>query len=69
MTLQEKLDDARAVYHQLLTGRIPRAYVDQNGERIEYTAANRGQLYLYIQGLEVQLGVTTPTTGPAGFMF
>jgi hypothetical protein len=43
--------------------------VDQNGERIEYSKANAARLYAYIQQMEVALGITTPTIGPARFLF
>ncbi len=68
MTLQEKLDDAEAKYHQLLTGTLARVYVDQNGERIEYTAANAGRLSAYIQRLRDQIAALTggSSTGPMG---
>ena len=56
MTLQQKLDDAKAQYHLLVTGQQARVYVDQNGERVEFTAANRGALLAYIQRLETQIG-------------
>lgn len=55
MTLKEKLDDAEAKYHKLLTGTLARVYVDQNGERIEYTAANAGRLAAYITSLKAQI--------------
>ncbi len=51
------LQDARKAYHALVTGTSPRVVVDQNGERVEFTAANRQSLYNYISQLEAQLGV------------
>jgi len=66
----EQLTDARASYHDLLTGKSPRVVVDQNGERVEFTAANSQKLYLYIQQLERELSLSpTRVTGPAGFLF
>ena len=59
MTLQQKLDEAEAAYHALLTGTQPKVVVDQNGERVEYTSANATRLYLYIQQLKAQI---TPST-------
>lgn len=56
MTLQEKLDDAKAQYHLLVTGQAAKVYVDQNGERVEYVAGNRGALASYIADLERQIG-------------
>lgn len=58
MTLQEQLDDAKAQYHLLVTGQQARVYVDQNGERVEYTAANRASLLAYIERLERQIAAT-----------
>jgi hypothetical protein len=73
LTIQQKIEEARAAYHQLNTGRMPRVVVDQNGERVEFTAANRTGLYTYIQQLEAQLPSAPvafrPTNGPAGFLF
>ena len=70
------LNEARAAYHALLTGTSPRVIVDSNGERVEFTAANRGSLYTYIQQLETALQTTcggpTPDLSayyPAGFTF
>lgn len=69
--LVENLTDARAAYHDLVTGKAPRVVVDQNGEKIEFAPANSQKLYRYIQQLETMVGDTaTPITrGPAGFMF
>lgn len=54
-TTRELLEQARDSYHALLTGKSPRVIVDQNGERVEFTAANKGALAQYIQSLEKQL--------------
>jgi len=72
MATQAQLDDAREQYHELVLGRVARVVVDQNGERVEFTATNRQQLYMYIQKLEAELeptGITTQVSGPAGFVF
>ena len=61
-TLQERLDNAETAYDALVTGRQVRVFVDQNGERIEYTAANRAALTAYIADLRRQLG--TGSQGP-----
>lgn len=73
---QTMLTDARKAYHALVTGTSPRVVVDQSGERVEFTAANAGRLYNYIQMLESQLSVAcgaTPTPNanfhPAHFTF
>lgn len=51
MTLDEKIADAQAKQHSLLTGTLARVFVDQNGERIEYNAANAPRLAAYIADL------------------
>ncbi len=60
MTLAEKLADAETKYHLLLTGQMARVVVDQNGERVEFTAANASRLQAYIQDLQRQLGHSAP---------
>lgn len=60
MTLTEKLADAEAKYHLLVTGMSARVVVDQNGERVEFTAANAGRLQAYIHDLRRQLGSANP---------
>ena len=55
MTLEERLAAAKTAYHNLLTGIMPRVVVDQNGERVEFTAANASRLAQYIADLERQL--------------
>lgn len=68
---QELLEDARLQYHQLLTGKSARVIVDQNGERVEFTAARAADLYAYIVKLEGILNPVTPCAnlGPASFLF
>jgi len=55
LTLQQQLDAANAAYNQLLTGASPRVVVDQNGERIEYNAANADRLRDYIERLTAMI--------------
>lgn len=55
MTVQERLDAANTAYHDLMTGKAVRVFVDQNGERIEYATANASKLKLYISDLERQV--------------
>ncbi len=60
MATQQQLDQARAAYHNLMTGQAPKVVVDQNGERVEFVAANASKLLAYIQQMEGQLtGVRT----------
>ena len=53
--LETRLTDAEAQLHLVLTGQSARVFVDQNGERIEYTAANANRLQAYIANLKLQL--------------
>ena len=71
LTTQQKLDEAEAAYHALLTGKSARVVVDgNNGTRVEYTAADKAKLYAYIIDLRSQLTPpTTPNNSPAGFIF
>lgn len=59
MTKQQMLTDAEYAYHQLNTGQLARVFVDQNGERVEFTVTNKASLYSYIQTLKGELGVLT----------
>lgn len=54
---------AEAAYHSLAIGTSAKVFVDQNGERVEYTAANKSTLAAYINDLRRQLGLLT-TSGP-----
>lgn len=53
-TVAERLAEAEAEYHALVTGTKPRVVVDQNGERVEFTSANAGKLRQYIEALRAQ---------------
>lgn len=52
MTDAEKLAEAEAAYHKLMTGKSARVYVDSNGERVEYTVADANKLRAYIEALK-----------------
>ncbi len=54
-TLAQRLTAAEAAYESLVLGTMARVFVDQNGERIEYTAANRQGLQAYIMALQNQI--------------
>lgn len=56
MTIQEKLADAEAKYHLLITGQMARVITDQNGEAVTFTAATASRLAAYIADLKRQLG-------------
>lgn len=63
--LQQYLADAENAYHSLMIGGSARVTVDQNGERVEFTAANADRLQKYIFQLKIQLGLVNPRA-PAG---
>lgn len=67
-TLTARLADAESSYHSVVTGQAARVFVDQNGERIEYTAANAARLSAYIAELKRLLGLST-ITGPMRVWF
>lgn len=67
-----QLKDARDAYHSLMTGTMARVIVDQNGERVEFTAANQTKLAAYISQLEIEIGCgVSPLANlrPAQFYF
>lgn len=53
--IRERLTHARDQYHKLMLGKVTKVIVDQNGERIEYTAVSADSLRNYIQELEALL--------------
>lgn len=55
--LTARLAEAQAAYHSLMIGGQTRVYVDQSGERIEYSTANAARLAAYIALLQSQLGI------------
>ena len=68
----EMLQEAQSDYHALLLGNKPRVVVDQSGERVEFTQANKADLYAYIQELQAALECAAGTpinNGPVGFVF
>lgn len=75
VVLQARLTEAESSYHALMTGTSARVVVDGlSAERVEFTSANAGMLYSYIQKLKAQLGLLSPphcgsNIGPARFIF
>ncbi len=71
-TNAEKLVEAEAAYHSLMLGGSVRVVVDQNSERVEYTAANAGRLLAYIEYLRSLIATEANVyrvKGPAGVFF
>lgn len=66
-----QLKEASEAYHNLISGQQPRVVVDQNGERVEFVAANQSKLYAYIQSLQAELGCAPVAmmSQPAQFFF
>lgn len=64
LTTAEKLVEAEQALHDLLTGTSARVVVDQNGERIEYTAASAPRLRAYID--ELKRALSAPNLGSNG---
>lgn len=60
----QRLKEAEAALHKVSLGGGVRTFVDQNGERVEYTAANRAGLRAYILELKLALGLPTGIVGP-----
>ena len=58
-----RLTEAEDALHKLNIGQSARVFVDQNGERVEFTAANRQALRAYIFEIKSLLG-KLGTVGP-----
>lgn len=61
-----RLAEAEEALHQIMLGNGARVYVDQNGERVEYFAANSARLRAYIAELKLLLGQKT-VQGPLNY--
>lgn len=51
-TVCDRLREADAAYHALTTGASIRSVTDENGEKLEFNAANRLGLLNYIRSLQ-----------------
>lgn len=70
MTSAERLVEAQQALHELVTGTSARVVVDQNGERVEYTAANVGRLRAYIEELKREIAAEPMgANGPLRMVF
>jgi hypothetical protein len=69
-TNAELLAEARTARHNLVTGKLARVFMDQNGERVEFTETNMAKLDSYIAGLESEIaGTRRYSRKPIGFIF
>lgn len=57
--LKQRLAEAEQAYHELSTGQSVRTFVDQNGERVEYNAANAYRLSTYIAELRRRINAAS----------
>jgi len=67
----EMLAEMRADYTALISGNKARVIVDQNGERVEFTAANAQRLYAMIGEVAACLepSARPRSNRPMGFYF
>lgn len=71
-TNAEKLVEAEKAYHDLMVMGGIRVVVDQNGERVEYTALNAARLLAYIADLRALIAAEAgyvQVRGPARVIF
>lgn len=68
-TNAELLQQAKDAKHKLVTGQLARVFIDQNGERVEFTATRIDDLNAYIRELEQTVTPTTCVRRPIGFIF
>ena len=61
---ETRLTQAEAAWHELQLGQSARVFVDQNGERVEYSMANSTRLRAYILDLRKALGKSIKHSGP-----
>ena len=69
LTTAEKLVAAEAAYHDLMIGKSAKVFVDQNGERVEFTAANAAYLRQYIDALRAEIAGTPKPNAPMAVYF
>ena len=64
VVITARLAEAQKAYHSLQIGTSARVVVDQNGERVEFTATNSTKLKAYIQELQDLLACKSTKSGP-----
>lgn len=71
-TTAEKLVEAEAAYHEIMTGSGVARFQDQNGESVTYTRANAKDLQAYIAYLKSLIAAEAGGStyrGPLRFVF
>lgn len=66
------LQEAKDAKHKLVTGKLARVFMDQNGERVEFNRTNIADLDSYIATLEALVnpaGAKSLYRKPIGFTF
>ena len=66
---QQMLDEAWTAYRGLMIGGAIAELTDQNGEKLRFTPAKKGDLLNYIRFLEMKLGIAQPSSGPMRVWF
>lgn len=61
LTAQQRLTEAEAAYHALVTGGQPVECRDSNGESVRYTPANASRLKAYIAQIKAEIAGTDAT--------
>lgn len=67
--IRGRLLEAELAYHRLMLGESAREFVDQNGERVTFTAARASTLAAYIRELKALLETRPGAYAPIGFTY
>lgn len=71
-TNAQLLQEAKDAKHKLITGKLARVFMDQNGERVEFNRTNIADLDNYIATLEALVDPVSARSlyrKPIGFTF
>lgn len=71
-TNAQLLSEAKIARHNLITGKLARVFMDQNGERVEFNKTTIGELDSYIRELETAVDpslLAARRPRPIGFIF
>ncbi len=72
LALKLRIAKLEASYDAIMSGTAIKKFVDQNGEQVEYTTANAGNLLSYINSLKAMLDcgfARRYKPRPVGFIF